>query len=560
MARVLLVTYSGYIKTPSSLALDNGLANLAGALRAKGHVVRIEDFNTLSVLKRMTPPGLAEKAGDSLVALNRGDADSFASIRKLQDVLDCFQAGVVEELFEELCHTIENLRVDVVGFKCWGSDGAIALKRWCASLRERFPRIKILLGGPLCQVFPEQTARYLEHFDFMALHEAEQTILDIVDHVEGRLPLRKVRGVLFRRDGVFFRTEPALIDHLDRLPYPDYGREVYPAAWTGDKLNLVVLDESRGCPIKCRFCVHPSYAGSWRMKSVDRIISEVRAVQEQLGVRYFRFAGSNTPFVLLCRLAERILSEGIDMRFSCFLHTSGVREEWIPALYRAGLRSVFYGVETADDELLLRVGNKKTDSAKSFRALSATSKSGIFTTGSFMFPMPFETEESRAKTFAFVRDLFGNNRFAAAQFLNPVPLPGTEWWKDREKYGFEFDDEAYCSKNIALPVRHMFPPELQELLPYSLNGKSHRDLAVELGRFMNELRPHNILVNISDDVAIIAYGCGQHPADLRAEMMPAFMKGDIAKIETMVRRFNANRCQETRLPRGSALEASPQPS
>ena len=553
MSHVILVTYSGYIKTPSSLALDNGLANLAGALIHAGHEVLIEDYNRLSILEKMTPPGISEMAAEAFKAGNTAGADSFARIRELQDKLDSYQERVVGEIFEDLSRLILQHRTSVIGFKCWGSDGAAAVKRWCELIRGRFPELKILLGGSCCSVAPEHTARYIGNFDLMAIGEAEESILGMLEHFEGRRALSEVSGVLYRDPRVpkdaeprYIKNPPALLKDLDQLPYPNYSREVYPSAWTGEKLNMVVLDESRGCPVQCNFCVHPTYAGSWRVKSAARIVEEIKAIQSLMGTRYFRLAGSNTPPSVLKQMARRVLDEGIDMRFSCFLHVNSVKSEDLPPLREAGLRCVFYGIESADDRLLKEVANKKTNADRMYRVTKATTEQRIFTTGSFIYPMPFETPESREKTVTFIKDLFGGNAYASAQFLNPAPMPDTEWWRERRKYGFEFNDAEYILKMITSPVRHMFPPELQELLPYRLQGKTHRDLANELGALIAELKNDKVIYNISDDVAIIAHGCGMHPSRLKDELLPAFMFGDLQKIRKMIEDFNAKRCRSER--------------
>ena len=61
MARGLLVSYAGYPYTPSSLTPDNGLANLAGALLAAGHDVRIVDYGTLATMRRLFPEELSSQ-------------------------------------------------------------------------------------------------------------------------------------------------------------------------------------------------------------------------------------------------------------------------------------------------------------------------------------------------------------------------------------------------------------------------------------------------------------------------------------------------------------------
>ena len=55
MAKGILVSYAGLPVMLSSFFPDNGLASLAGSLRAAGHEVKILDFNTVSTLAQLVP-------------------------------------------------------------------------------------------------------------------------------------------------------------------------------------------------------------------------------------------------------------------------------------------------------------------------------------------------------------------------------------------------------------------------------------------------------------------------------------------------------------------------
>ena len=75
------------------------------------------------------------------------------------------------------------------------------------------------------------------------------------------------------------------------------------------------LDESRGCPNKCSFCVHPKINGRrFRAFSPKRIVNQVKHLQETFGAMAFRFTGSNTPKSFLKRFSELVKSENLNIR------------------------------------------------------------------------------------------------------------------------------------------------------------------------------------------------------------------------------------------------------
>ncbi|MEK6704518.1 MAG: radical SAM protein [Bdellovibrionota bacterium] len=529
MAHIILCTFSGYPQTPSCFALDNGLASLAGILITNGHQVLIEDFNRLSVAEKF---------------MHQDSTQNTVQDGGLNTAYPNVCSSVMDELFEQLATSIKQHNSTVVGFKCWAGDGLVAVKRWCSELRKRFPEIKILLGGPTCKIAPEFTAKTIEHFDFMVTNEGERAVPALLDHLEKGHPIEKAPGVLYVRNGKFIKTPVSLVDNLDEISHAVYDREVYPSAWGNDKLRLVVLDESRGCPMSCHFCVHPVISNRWRMRSVEGILAEISHVQKQLGARFFRFSGSYTPPKLLMDLSREIIKRGMDMRFSCFMHVNGVKEEYVPTFYEAGLRCIFFGVESADDELLKTAINKKTSSDRILRAIKSMSDQGVFVTGSFIYPLPFETTESRANTVSFLRHAFSYNQHASAQLLTPFPVPQTPWGLQRDHFGFEFDDDKYIHDLLTYAgARFNYDPGLRTSLPFKLNGKTHAELIADLSALTAELKNDDISFNISDDVAIIAIGCDIHPFEFKETVMPSLLSGRLDIIRTVIEKFNGNQCR-----------------
>lgn len=544
MAHIIFVTFSGYIKTPSSFALDNGLANLAGALIDNGHEVLIEDLNTVSNTERLTPDNLLSRTEEigNLVGSKKRDSDQvFTKIKQYQEELDFYQNKIIEQMFWQLASKIKKNNTSMVGFKVWAGDGCAAIKRWCAMLKEFFPRIKIMLGGPNCEIAPERTALFIRNFDFMITGKAEQSIVDLANHIDRRGSLDKVGGLLYLAGDRVVRNPFGEKMELDDLPIPRYQSDVYPTAGTPEKLNYVVIDESRGCPMRCHFCVHPEFSAKWQKKSIERVLKEIDIIQRDLGTKYFRFAGSYTPPKLIFDLSKAIIDKGVDINFGCFMHLNGMNVDYLDTLYEAGLRTIFYGIETVNEKLQVKAGNKKISKSVMEHVIKETSKKNIYTTGSLIFPMPFETKDTEAETFEFLKTVFAENKYGYVQVLNPCPLPGTKWWKERERFGFEFNDNEVLDQFLTMHVRHMFPPEFTDTLPYTLENKGHKDLAKISSQFISKLEEAKVTTNISDEISMIAMGVGKDPLDFKKEMGKAFIRGDIETIRDMVTTFNESK-------------------
>ena len=61
MPKALLISYSGYPESASSLMPDNGLASLAASLINHGHEVKILDYATTKTLAELVPADISRE-------------------------------------------------------------------------------------------------------------------------------------------------------------------------------------------------------------------------------------------------------------------------------------------------------------------------------------------------------------------------------------------------------------------------------------------------------------------------------------------------------------------
>jgi hypothetical protein len=141
---------------------------------------------------------------------------------------------------------------------------------------------------------------------------------------------------------------------------------------------------------------------------------------------------------------------------------------------------MFYGMESADEELLRRSCNKHINAERAEHILKETTAQGVFASTSFMYPLPFETAQTRAKTLGMLRRVFSGNKLASAILVNPYPFPRTTWWDQRAEFGFDFNDDAFLNSTFTFRARTLLPPQMQDSLPYTLNGRSPMELAQDL--------------------------------------------------------------------------------
>jgi anaerobic magnesium-protoporphyrin IX monomethyl ester cyclase len=333
----------------------------------------------------------------------------------------------------EVLEEVERLRPRVVGIYCMITmqDQAFELAE---ALRGRVPLL--VAGGPYPSGEPEAFAG---RFDLVAVGEGEETIVEIMEHLDDRR-FEEVRGLAFiGPGGELVRTEPRTRSRdLSRLPLPyrdDLPNAEYIAYWRRHwKDATTPVMTTRGCPFRCDFCHKPVFGDLFRSRPAGSVIAELRQVAE-LG--YDHVWMSDDLFTLnydrtlaLCREIEKAQ---IPVTWECLSRVTHVDYELFAQMRRAGCKRIFFGIESGDPGVL-REMRKGITPEQSRTAVEACVRAGIKAAGFFMVGYLGETEESLLRTIAFSSRL----PLDYVSYTIAYPLPGTRFHarvKERRQEG-----------------------------------------------------------------------------------------------------------------------------
>lgn len=541
MARCLLVSFAGYPVMASSLFPDNGLASLAGTLLAAGHEVKVLDYNTVQTLGRAVPAACTRELAELLPALAGGPSSAqIEALLAVEHRLSGELERVTGEIAEEIAEEVAARRCDLVGFKLWSGDGLLASVRIARHLRRRFPRLTLAGGGPAVLYSEEVLLEQWPVFDLLVDGEGEQALLGLAEHLGGRRSLEEVPNLILPGADGARRTGRLLLQDLDRLAPPCYQPEVYPALAGDQQIRLFIIDESRGCPMGCGFCIHGDASGNrWRMKSTERVLAELAALGELHRAEAFRFGGSYTPARFFDAFAAEARARSGGLQFCGFAHPQGLHLEHLAGLAEAGCQALFFGVESFHpDELALMGKTLKPQRVRG--AVEACLEVGIVPIVSLVFPAPGQTPASRAHNLEQAVALCAGQE-AVVQTQFPGLLPRTPWWLDRARHGFELQvSEAEYRRRLATyKIRHLVPPSLWEPLPYTLDGNDFAAFAAANAAFQRQLSAEGVVVNISDEVVLMARRLGTGLGALRDRMRALFFTLDVPAISRFVAEMNA---------------------
>ncbi|HMB01091.1 MAG TPA: radical SAM protein, partial [Spirochaetota bacterium] len=508
MAKCILISYAGYPYTLSSLLLDNGLANLAGALLANGHQVKILDLATVTTIKKLFPPDYSREI--TALFQQYGNAIYEKGINKLirfNKKLQTYQQKRVREIGRETAAFIKKEGADFAGIKLWNGDGFSGSIAIAEEIKKALPGLPLAAGGPHVDMFREYILEETDVFDILAYGDGEEVVVKLAEYFDGRQELDAIPNVIYRKNGNIKIAPVKWITDLDSLPFPVYDEDIYLAMQGDEKIKTVVLDESRGCPNCCYFCMQPIKSGTrLRKKTAERLVSDIKKIKKLYHINCFRFAGSGTPAALIRDTAGKLIEQNINIKYTMFARIKDSRGPLFELLARSGCRAIFFGVESGSQQILDKSLGKKLKVEKVKEIIPQCKQAGIFVITSFIFPAPFDTPATMRESL----DLIYAIRPDSVSVI-PGGIPrGTVWDKQAAKFGFDFENgkKDYFKALSKYKYKLFLPLNLWESLPIKINGESFHEFIKKSDLFKREVEDKEILTSMPDELVPVAEYAG----------------------------------------------------
>ncbi|WP_202604556.1 B12-binding domain-containing radical SAM protein [Pseudomonas syringae] len=232
------------------------------------------------------------------------------------------------------------------------------------------------------------------------------------------------------------------------------------------------IETTRGCHYPCAFCfinASKNYPFRWSRRGVEQVICDIRTYYGE-GVRQVvfndsEFFGANKKdYELIDNLLKRIILEFPGLTFKIYSRADTILGYGdLELLKRAGLSSVFIGVESLRDQDLLEL-KKKTTSASLERAIASLAEAGIYMDLSFILFNRNTTFDSIAENIVRIESLYKkNSRYLGMPFFS---FSFESAWSERS--GSELSQRTYVALDMAIksPGGHgsIFNPQLESLM------------------------------------------------------------------------------------------------
>ena len=310
------------------------------------------------------------------------------------------------------------------------------------------PRILTVVGGPHVSAAPAQFLEEAKTADIVVIGEGEYAMLDILDSLARRENLSDVPGIAFRNGTAIVQTSPRpWLKNLDELPYPAYhlvNMEQYLEPKTIEyrsfKDRSISMITSRGCPFNCCFCsVHLHMGKSFRSHSADYVVNHIEHVVNKYRAKTIFFEDDNLTldmerFEAIC---DKIIERGIRVNWET---PNGVRADCLnPKLLKkmkeSGCQSLFFGIESGDQEVLDTVIGKSLDLKKVIEVAKTCKELGLKTGAFYIIGFPGEKRKNMLQTIEFALRLRANYDVGMHLFV-ATPSIGTRLYEQCRQGGY----------------------------------------------------------------------------------------------------------------------------
>ncbi len=395
-----------------------------------------------------------------------------------------------------LADLLQSNHFDLIGLGFLSARFKETVEPLCKVINQHKGEAWFVLGGHGPSAIPEYMLRKTGA-DVIAVGEAEETIVDLVNCKVNTGDLASVRGIAYR-DGekVYINERRRPVRDLDSIPFPAW--ELFPmekyticSVYPGQEQpeRILAMITTRGCTSRCSFCYRMERG--IRRRRMDNIIEEMKILISRYGVIYFFIADELTFFKKnrVFEFEEAIRKSGLKIKYYCDVRANLVDKEVAESLKRSGCQLVNIGFESMDKKVLDRM-NKDTTVEDNIRTAEVCSEVGLTMGLNVIWANPYDTEESLWKLVDFIKKY---NTYGQIRTIRPVtPYPGSPLYYDALNIGLlkgpdDFFEKFKNSDLITVNFTDMSTEECHRLL-FAANTELILDHFLKINGDMREAK------------------------------------------------------------------------
>jgi anaerobic magnesium-protoporphyrin IX monomethyl ester cyclase len=308
--------------------------------------------------------------------------------------------------YRKVKNIIKNYKPDIVAISCFTVYRRSSFKMAKLAKKTK-PDVKVILGGPHATFMWEQIMKNLDFIDLIVIGEGEITTVELIKALDKGLPLKDVKGIVFRNNGKIVKTEPRpFIENLDDIPFPSY-RDIdfdeyavaNPPQFYEKERNAGIIS-SRGCVFDCNFCSTTKFwSRRWRARSAKNVVDEIEFLNKKYGIKFFVFFDDifSTDQQRVIDICKDIIRRRLKIKWYSETRVDCTSKEMFEWMKKAGCFMIQFGVESGSPTILKNI-NKKVTVDQIVNAFKLAQDTGMQAQAFIIVGSPGETNETMEET------------------------------------------------------------------------------------------------------------------------------------------------------------------
>ena len=374
-----------------------------------------------------------------------------------------FEKRVLEEVKDAICLGISLVTGPMIRET---ASIARAIKAWN-------PDFPIILGGWHPSLLPRQTLE-APFIDYVVRGQGEESLLELVQHIESRSAVDLISGIGFKRDGKLIFTPERPLRPLVEMPPKAYHIADFDAYERSCGRRWAMYTSSLACPFNCSYCTNAGvYGRKWNALSPEQFVEETVDLTRRYNLELLWVVDDNFLVDLdrARHIGEGLVRAGANFKWSIQATTNltaRLSREDLKLLRRGGLHQICQGVDSGAPKILKLMNKEFQDFDSIYESAARCIEADIRPSFNIIFAFPGEGREERRQTVDFMMDVC--RRFPGAEFWTNIftPYPGAPILEHAEEIGIQLPSsfEGWAD---------FFPR--YTVLPW-LKGRDHRRLQV----------------------------------------------------------------------------------
>jgi len=251
-----------------------------------------------------------------------------------------------EESIEKILrpHT-QNAKIARITSYTFNFDDAVEIAK---TLKLTNPEIKVIFGGPHVTWLDIETIEN-PYIDIVVRGEGENIFRDVCRNLLNGKNLSEIKGITYKKEnGEIVRNSPAPFLKGEEIPMPAY------ALIKSIKNPTIVIETTRGCPMRCTFCAESAFWKIVRHRKINDVVEELKILRSVLGYNAIHICDPYFPINKKYseELLHQIKTEKIEMYFNCNVRVDKLDMDTLRLLSSSNFYGVFIGIESGSNRVL----------------------------------------------------------------------------------------------------------------------------------------------------------------------------------------------------------------